>query len=205
MTLRIGNVALLLLLAGCDLRNDSMSESDGASSPSPGEGSSGDDPSDLDSDTGSGNDSNGNEGPESDEDNESDEAESETESDDASEDSTSNDEATTESGNASEDYYGDPANGCQPSEKAVNPAGLGGTICAPLCGLDGECPEPPAPGNAQARCIFAIHTDDQPAEDETPTHCGLICTFGASPDECEGSGSCKSLPGSGGLGICTHP
>merc|ERR1712066_13249 len=93
-------------------------------------------------------------------------------------------------------HYGDPKNGCESDEQAVQMQGVSGDFCSPPCsGM--TCPsDKPSGVTANPQCALQTTTGQK--------YCALICqpsnrTNGAN-GEC-GSGSCQSIMG---VGLCTY-
>jgi len=96
-------------------------------------------------------------------------------------------------------HYGNPANGCESDEQAVQIQGVSGDFCAPDC-ASAACPtDVPAGVTAAPQCALKSATGDK--------KCALICS--ATTDEASlragdamcGTATCKAI---GGTGICTY-
>eukprot|EP00928_Gymnodinium_smaydae_P001163 TRINITY_DN1042_c0_g1_i3.p1 TRINITY_DN1042_c0_g1~~TRINITY_DN1042_c0_g1_i3.p1 ORF type:complete len:329 (-),score=42.34 TRINITY_DN1042_c0_g1_i3:111-1097(-) len=95
-------------------------------------------------------------------------------------------------------HYGDPKNGCESDEQAVQVQGLPGDFCSPACSASGKCPSDEPQGvTAHPQCVLRSPTGSQ--------YCGLTCTpseisSNGANGEC-GSGKCQSIQG---MGLCTY-
>jgi len=90
-------------------------------------------------------------------------------------------------------HYGDPANGCESDEQAVQVQGISGDFCSPPCS-NGSCPtDVPSGVTATGECILQDTSGDQ--------YCALECNPLAYSGEC-GSASCQEVQF--GVGICTY-
>lgn len=92
-------------------------------------------------------------------------------------------------------HYGDPKQGCQSDEQAVQITGVTGDFCTPACDSSGSCPtDVPTGVTAKPTCAL-----------QTPTgakYCALICSPSKSDDaQCGTNASCKAISG---VGICTY-
>jgi len=95
-------------------------------------------------------------------------------------------------------HYGDPAQGCESDEQAVQVQDVSGAFCSPAC-KDGQCPSD-KPDGATAHPMCALQTP------EGDKFCALVCRPSALRSngfegEC-GQGSCQKVQA--GLGLCTY-
>ena len=96
-------------------------------------------------------------------------------------------------------HYGDPANGCEADEQAVQVQGLSGDFCSPDC-KSAACPTDVPDGvTAHPQCVLKTAAGDK--------RCALICSpsldeasLRAGDAQC-GTGTCQPIQG---LGICTY-
>merc|ERR1711959_760552 len=94
-------------------------------------------------------------------------------------------------------HYGDPKNGCESDEQAVQVQGVSGDFCSPKC-KNQVCPtDVPSRVTAKPTCALQSPTG--------ASYCALICTPSAfrsngANGEC-GTGTCESISGTG---ICTY-
>jgi C1A family cysteine protease len=92
-------------------------------------------------------------------------------------------------------HYGDPKNGCESDEQAVQITGLKGDFCSPSC-KGSTCPSDVPPGTtAEPQCVLETAGSSQ------PTNCALICSPLAQSGGCPSGASCKAIQGTG---ICTY-
>merc|ERR1711988_1264184 len=96
-------------------------------------------------------------------------------------------------------HYGDPADGCESDEQAVQVQGLSGKFCSPDC-KSSSCPtDVPSGVVAKPQCALQSTTGDK--------KCALICS--PSTDEASlragdaqcGAATCQPIQG---VGICTY-
>merc|ERR1712010_396553 len=96
-------------------------------------------------------------------------------------------------------HYGDPADGCEADEQAVQVQGLSGSFCSPDC-ASAACPtDVPSGVTAAPQCALKSTTGDK--------KCALICS--PSTDEASlragdamcGEATCQPIQGTG---ICTY-
>merc|ERR1712032_1640502 len=67
-------------------------------------------------------------------------------------------------------HYGNPANGCQADEKAVQVQGVTGDFCSPPCSATTPCPTDVPPGTTvKPQCALEVQGSS------SPTMCALIC------------------------------
>lgn len=103
--------------------------------------------------------------------------------------------------NATNGHYGDPKNGCESDEQAVQVQGVQGDFCSPPCTSAGKCPtDIPSGVTAKPECAL-----------QTPTggkFCALICSPSlpirdqkAADSQCGTNASCKAISG---VGLCTY-
>lgn len=102
--------------------------------------------------------------------------------------------------NATNGHYGDPKNGCESDEQAVQVQGVTGDFCSPKC-TGSTCPtDIPAGVTAKPQCAL-----------QTPTggkYCALICSPSlpitnqrVADAQCGTNASCKPISG---VGLCTY-
>jgi hypothetical protein len=98
-------------------------------------------------------------------------------------------------------HYGDPKDGCESDEKAVQVQGVAGDFCAPECSSSDSCPaDIPTGVTAKPECAL-----------QTPSgakYCALICSPSlpiknqfVADAQCGQNASCKAISG---VGICTY-
>merc|ERR1719221_881930 len=93
-------------------------------------------------------------------------------------------------------HYGDPANGCESDEEAVQVQGVSGDFCSPKCsGM--SCPsDVPSGVTATPQCALQTTTGGK--------YCALLCSpsvrGNGAGGEC-GPGACQAISG---IGICTY-
>merc|ERR1719424_661057 len=98
-------------------------------------------------------------------------------------------------------HYGDPKDGCEADEQAVQVQGLAGDFCSPKCTAFGACPKDiPSGVTAKPECAL-----------QTPTggkYCALICSPSLpiqnqkiADSQCGANASCKAVSG---VGLCTY-
>eukprot|EP00658_Telonema_sp_P-2_P059924 TRINITY_DN48_c0_g1_i6.p1 TRINITY_DN48_c0_g1~~TRINITY_DN48_c0_g1_i6.p1 ORF type:complete len:349 (-),score=69.93 TRINITY_DN48_c0_g1_i6:272-1318(-) len=100
---------------------------------------------------------------------------------------------------AAQTHYGDPANGCEADEEAVQVQGISGKFCSPDC-ASAACPtDVPSGVTAAPQCALQTTTGDK--------RCALICSASdkwsdlrAGDAQC-GTGSCQPIQGTG---VCTY-
>merc|ERR1712166_314148 len=100
---------------------------------------------------------------------------------------------------ANQTHYGDPANGCESDEQAVQVQGVAGKFCAPDC-TSAACPtDVPAGVTAAPQCALKTTTGDK--------KCALICSptdkwsdLRAGDAQC-GTGTCQAIQS---VGLCTY-
>merc|ERR1712072_891523 len=101
-----------------------------------------------------------------------------------------------------QNHYGDPKNGCETDEQAVQVQGLSGDFCSPKCTgiLKTKCPtDVPSGATAKPQCALKTTAGAK--------YCALICS--PSTDEASlragdaqcGTGSCQAISG---VGLCTY-
>lgn len=102
--------------------------------------------------------------------------------------------------NATNGHYGDPKDGCEPDEQAVQVQGVSGDFCSPKC-TGSTCPtDVPAGVTAKPQCALQSPTGAK--------YCALICSPSlpianqrAADDQCGDNASCKAISG---VGLCTY-
>jgi len=98
-------------------------------------------------------------------------------------------------------HYGDPKDGCESDEQAVQIQGLAGDFCSPKCQLFGKCPtDIPTGITAKPECALKTTTGAK--------YCALICSPSlpiknqfVADAQCGQNASCKAISG---VGICTY-
>lgn len=98
---------------------------------------------------------------------------------------------------ASGTHYGNPANGCQADEEAVQVQGLSGDFCSPKCSSTTPCPtDVPAGTTVKPQCALEVQGSS------SPSMCALICSP-LKPGGCPTGASCAKINVFEGL--CTYP
>lgn len=102
--------------------------------------------------------------------------------------------------NATNGHYGDPTNGCESDEQAVQVQGVAGDFCSPKC-TNGKCPtDVPAGATAKPQCALQDPSGNK--------YCALICSPSlpianqmVADAQCGINASCKPISG---VGLCTY-
>jgi len=102
---------------------------------------------------------------------------------------------------AANSHYGDPKNGCESDEQAVQVQGLQGDFCSPQCSSSGACPKDIPTGiTAKPECALQTTTGGK--------FCALICSPSlpiknqmVADAQCGENASCKAVSG---VGLCTY-
>merc|ERR1711970_608986 len=96
-------------------------------------------------------------------------------------------------------HYGDPADGCEADEQAVQVQGLSGSFCSPDC-ASAACPtDVPSGVTAAPQCALKSTTGDK--------KCALICSPSTDEESLRagdamcGKATCQPIQGTG---ICTY-
>eukprot|EP00462_Mataza_sp_D1_P003169 CAMPEP_0175103112 /NCGR_PEP_ID=MMETSP0086_2-20121207/8871_1 /TAXON_ID=136419 /ORGANISM="Unknown Unknown, Strain D1" /LENGTH=134 /DNA_ID=CAMNT_0016378117 /DNA_START=20 /DNA_END=424 /DNA_ORIENTATION=- len=102
--------------------------------------------------------------------------------------------------NATNGHYGDPKDGCESDEQAVQVQGVQGDFCSPPC-TAGVCPKDvPSGVTAKPECALQTTTGSK--------YCALICSPSlpiknqmVADAQCGTNASCKPISG---VGLCTY-
>lgn len=96
-------------------------------------------------------------------------------------------DAESETTSTNDTPYGDPAGGCMADENEISLGGVEGSICAPMCSTDLDCPMPPAPSTGMPMCLFQF---DGASE---ATNCALICDPMGMIATCPDGSTCSDI------------
>jgi len=102
---------------------------------------------------------------------------------------------------AANGHYGDPKDGCESDEQAVQIQGVTGDFCSPQCSSSGSCPtDIPTGITAKPECALQTSAGGK--------YCALICSPSlpiknqfVADAQCGQNASCKAISG---VGICTY-
>lgn len=94
-------------------------------------------------------------------------------------------------------HYGNPANGCESDEEAVQVQGISGDFCSPKCSSTTPCPtDVPAGTTVKPQCALQVQGAS------APSMCALICSP-LKKTGCPTGASCAKINFFEGL--CTYP